>query len=202
MPVLKIKNADGTWSEIGSSKNKNAMTTDGGFAAGAETNATGGAAVGRGASTNIGGAVGQYATSQSGFSGGYNAKSSVDAIQLGSGTNTETKSLQIYDKQLMNGSGYIPVSRLICHSETITSTLESGTTNYTHDIAKTWTGGIPIVRSVNWVNGSSTYAAANIMFSVAEDDFNNFLRIRVQRPTGMSASTDVSYCLQIDILGV
>lgn len=201
-------------------------TANGGVALGTEASASMGGAIGKGAtvgnggavgsnaSTSVGGAVGMGATSgwggavgwgtsaTRGFSGGEGAKATVDAIQLGYGTNTEEKSLQVYSKQLMNGDGYIPFTRLISHSETITGFLESGTSNYVHNITKTWTGGIPIVRSVNWTNGSSTYAASNIIFSIADDDFAKQLRIRVQRPTGVSTSTDVNYCLQIDILGI
>lgn len=175
--------------------------SSGGFAHGTGASAGVGGAIGINATSTWGGAVGGYASSTRGFSGGYNAESSVDSIQLGAGTNTEEKSLQVYDKQLMNGNGYIPASRLISHSETITGEL-SGVTYYEHLIEKTWSGGIPIVRSVNWTVGESTYAAAHVIFTVVDDDFNNLLKISVQRPSGVTTSTDVSYCLQVDILGI
>ncbi|MBO5828732.1 MAG: hypothetical protein J6R59_09805 [Paludibacteraceae bacterium] len=208
MPILKVKNEDGTWSEVGG-----ATDNGGGFAAGVDATTTAGAAIGRDAiadwggavghqaSTGWGGAIGHQATSQDGFSGGYNAKSSVDAIQLGAGTNTKARSLQVYDKQLMDGNGYIPASRLICYSTTIEGTLDA--TYKEHIIERTWTNGLPIVRSVNRLSSSgAVIAAEHVVVSIVDNDYSNELRLRVQRPTGVATSTEVSYKLQIDIIGI
>ena len=46
-----------------------------------------------------------------GFEGGAGALSTTNAIQLGEGVNSGTKTLQVYDKQLMNSQGYIPMAR-------------------------------------------------------------------------------------------
>lgn len=65
-----------------------------------------------------GGAVGRCAEAGDGFSGGYNAKAAtvggkrIDAIQLGTGTNSEAKTLQIYGYKLMNSDGTIPDERI------------------------------------------------------------------------------------------
>lgn len=53
-----------------------------------------------------------------GFSGGYKAKvgsvnsTAIDAIQLGEGTNSAEKTLQVYGYQLMDADGKIPEERL------------------------------------------------------------------------------------------
>ena len=77
----------------------------------------GGGAVGTGAMTVGGGAVGNGAESWDGFAGGKDAKtkigsSTIDAIQLGAGTNPNVKTLQIYDYQLMDADGHIPNDRI------------------------------------------------------------------------------------------
>ena len=46
-----------------------------------------------------------------GFEGGAGALSTTNAIQLGEGVNSGTKTLQVYDKQLMNSQGYVPMAR-------------------------------------------------------------------------------------------
>lgn len=78
-----------------------------------------GGAVGQDTKTNSGGAIGCGAQSGYGFAGGYNAKAGdssspidFDAIQLGTGTNTASKTLQVYNYQLMDASGKIPAERL------------------------------------------------------------------------------------------
>lgn len=55
--------------------------------------------------------MGAYTSATDGFSGGKNAKSPVNAIQLGEGANTEEYSLQIYGNKLMSGDGTIPIAR-------------------------------------------------------------------------------------------
>ena len=113
---------------------KNAKETNGGFAGGAGANASYGGVIGKRAAekngggaagldtyANAGGAVGSGAVAGSGFSGGKGAKAApideskgtyIDAVQLGTGTNEVPGSLQVYEFQLMDGSGKIPVERL------------------------------------------------------------------------------------------
>ena len=95
---------------------------NGGGAAGANAKTNAGGAVGLGAMAyNYGGAVGNGAVSGEGFSGGYNAKAAtmegysqryIDAIQLGTGTNQNEKTLQVYNYQLMDADGKIPSGRM------------------------------------------------------------------------------------------
>ena len=112
----------------------------GGFAGGNATVMAGGAAIGNGAKVNDGiggavgasaqasqgGAIGQGATTSDGFAGGLNAKTvksssgpggvvteqRIDAIQLGTGTNPNAKTLQVYNYQLMDANGNVPKERL------------------------------------------------------------------------------------------
>ena len=94
----------------------------GGFSAGQNSNATYGVAVGNGASStsgvSIGGnasasngvAVGVSAKTGDGFAGGYQAKTVnengvvIDAIQLGTGTNTQEKTLQVYNDNIYSAN--------------------------------------------------------------------------------------------------
>lgn len=90
----------------------------GGGSVGNNAKTNGGGSIGQNATSTSGGAVGQGAVAGNGFSGGYNAKVNVgsggfiDAIQLGTGTNSNEKTLQVYDYQLMNADGKIPQNRL------------------------------------------------------------------------------------------
>ena len=105
--------------------------SENGGAVGAKTSAINGGAIGYWATTKsggsvgmdtqstAGGAVGNGAIAGDGFSGGYEAwvtKDSndeyIDAIQLGTGTNENPKTLQIYDYQLMDANGVVPTERL------------------------------------------------------------------------------------------
>ena len=115
--------------EGGGAVGYNASTTNGGAvgysasatsggAVGLNASTTNGGAVGNYASATEGGAVGNYARTDTGFAGGYNAKTvddennGIDAIQLGTGTNSTAKTLQVYDYQLMTADGNIPSGRL------------------------------------------------------------------------------------------
>lgn len=95
-----------------------AKTGTGGFAGGYNASASTGGTIGKDSKTTTGGAAGQGAVSGNGFAGGYNAKcdsssgKAIDAIQLGTGTNTTAKSLQVYDKQVMDADGKIPWERM------------------------------------------------------------------------------------------
>ena len=119
-----------------------ASTTSGG-AVGSGASATYGGAVGSGASTTTGGAVGNGAKSGTGFAGGYNAKTqtsssvAIDAIQLGTGTNSTAKTLQVYDYQLMDANGNIPKERLRLMDNLNSYYTITGTTTFGyHMIAK------------------------------------------------------------------
>lgn len=89
-----------------------------GGAVGAEALADTGGAVGLRAKAMNGGAVGNVAITGDGFAGGSYAQAvdssgaGIDAIQLGTGTNTNSKTLQVYDYQLMDAEGNIPIERM------------------------------------------------------------------------------------------
>lgn len=92
----------------------------------------GGGAIGNEATALGGGAVGDGAYAQLGFSGGYNAKTkynntAIDAIQLGTGTNPNEKTLQIYDYQLMDADGHIPNDRMPTKADKTTITTSTET---------------------------------------------------------------------------
>ncbi|MCL2838290.1 MAG: hypothetical protein FWE04_04385 [Oscillospiraceae bacterium] len=87
------------------------FTTEGG-AVGAGANAGWGGAVGAGANAISGGAIGSGAIAESGFSGGANARSFSNAIQLGTGTNSNPNTLQVYGHRLLDADGKIPEARL------------------------------------------------------------------------------------------
>lgn len=76
-----------------------------------------GGALGEGATATTGGAIGENAMATSGFSGGANAIAMneegehIDAIQLGTGTNRNERTLQVYDYTLMGADGVIPSER-------------------------------------------------------------------------------------------
>ena len=117
----------GTGGAVGDGAN----SVSGGFAGGYRTSAQSGAAVGNGAfsqsggavgggaSSTFGGAVGDNAKAGAGFAGGKYARATdanndegIDAIQLGTGTNSAPKTLQVYSHQLMDANGKIPLERL------------------------------------------------------------------------------------------
>ena len=101
-----------------------------GAAAGAHAQASEGGSAGNGAYTSHGGSVGQNAYSLHGASIGRNTKTrlgvaagdnaqtvneegeAIDAIQLGTGTNTNEKTFKVYEFQMMDNNGIIPVERL------------------------------------------------------------------------------------------
>ena len=93
-------------------KKADKKTSTNGFIGGNNASETGGGgAIGSGASTTSGGAVGSGAKSGSGFSGGSNAKSgtssgaAIDCIQLGTGTNSTAKTMQVYSKRITESDG-------------------------------------------------------------------------------------------------
>ena len=94
-------------------------TSTAGGAVGCFAESSSGGAVGNDAYSEQGGAIGDNAKAGGGFSGGSNAivgkdaeGNYIDAVQLGMGTNTNPKTLQIYNYTLMNNDGTIPEERL------------------------------------------------------------------------------------------
>lgn len=81
-------------------------------------NSGGGFAAGTDAEADTGAAIGADAKAGAGFAGGKSAKAvdssggGIDAIQLGTGTNSVPKTLQAYGYQLMDANGKIPDARL------------------------------------------------------------------------------------------
>ena len=105
-------------STYGGAIGKYANSTLGG-AIGNDANATEGGAVGNSSWAVKGGAIGAETYAGDGFSGGYQAQTGtdsdgnyIDAVQLGTGTNSNAKTLQVYNYQLMDASGYVPNERL------------------------------------------------------------------------------------------
>ena len=93
-------------------------STGKGGAAGEYANSSDGFAGGNSAKADDGGAVGSGAKAGDGFAGGSGAKavasngSGIDAIQLGTGTNSAEGTLQVYSYQLLDEEGKIPDARL------------------------------------------------------------------------------------------
>lgn len=110
--------------------------TETGFSGGSNSNSNNGGAIGNSSVTDSGGAVGSGASSGVGFSGGYNAKVShingafIDAIQLGTGTNTTEKSLQIYDDNIYNASTHTLTVQNATVGGNEVDTIEAQGTNY------------------------------------------------------------------------
>ena len=95
------------------------LIDNGGAAIGVGTIASTGGAVGAAAKVSNGGAIGNGAVASDGFAGGKNAKcvdtdgeTAIDAIQLGTGTNSTEKTVQAYGYRLMEADGSIPADRL------------------------------------------------------------------------------------------
>ena len=110
----------------------NSLSANGGGAIGGSAYTVAGGAVGDGARSDNGGAVGWNAFAVNGCAVGDNAMTAsgvavgngamtsedgtpgtlIDAIQLGTGNNSEAKTLQVYDYKLMNADGTIPSERM------------------------------------------------------------------------------------------
>lgn len=94
------------------------QNSEGGFAGGSSSFCEYGGAIGLSAKSYSGGAVGNQAKTANGFAGGAYAITMdyddelIDAVQLGTGTNRNEKTLQVYDYTLMDASGKIPNERL------------------------------------------------------------------------------------------
>ena len=97
--------------DSGFSGGYHAKGTGMGAAVGNSASAFHGGAVGYAANTSTGGAVGSEAVAGDGFSGGSEAKTvdaegqPIDAIQLGTGTNSTAKTMQVYNKRIVEADG-------------------------------------------------------------------------------------------------
>ena len=104
--------------DTGGAVGRKAWTGDGGAVGYLAYAANGGGSAGKNANSNAGGAVGADAKAGAGFAGGSGAKAvnssnnGIDAIQLGTGTNSTPKTLQVYGHQLLDANGNIPIERL------------------------------------------------------------------------------------------
>ena len=89
----------------------------GGSASGFSSQATTGGAAGYDSQTIDGGAIGNNAATSDGFAGGKNARCEsgglIDAVQLGTGTNTSVNTFQVYNYEMLDASGNIPAARLV-----------------------------------------------------------------------------------------
>jgi hypothetical protein len=162
-----------------------ACATTGG-AIGLEAMAASGGAAGYRASAGSGGAIGELAYTENGFAGGYNAIASesgtiespgINAIQLGTGGNTNPLSLQIYGYPLMNPDGTIPLDRTPSLLTTnapewiaVTNGAALGATALQPASTNGWTvtshdGLVPTNRTIT-VNGQVGTLNSNVAFTV------------------------------------
>lgn len=216
--TTKIENSSGGFAggenalaSYGGAVGGNARATNGG-AVGGGAYATNGGAVGNGARTDSGGAIGENATSTTGGAVGYGAKTSggfaggnqakaidssnngIDAIQLGTGTNSNPKTLQVYDDNIYNAN---------THTLTVTGGITDGTNSITIantpqlDTANTFTksnefimdmssdAGIPIVISIPNTGG---YLNPYIRFKYHNDDIGDISMDSVPLGSGLIQS--------------
>lgn len=152
----------GDWSEAleGGAVGAEAKTTYGG-AVGHYAESGRGGAVGAEAITTTGGAVGYRAAAGAGFAGGagattYYGDQLEDAIQLGSGNNPYPRTMQVYDKQLLDSGGRIPIDRL-------------------PDLSATHVGALPLAGGT--MTGALTLAADGIVWQGVNIATNYTVRV-------------------------
>lgn len=114
-----------SYTESGGAVGDTAKSSTGG-AVGEVAESTGGAAVGYATITSNGVAVGMNATTVDSDGNG------IDAIQLGTGTNSTEKTIQVYNYQLMDANGKIPADRLSPHASTSNTYGVGDSANYGH----------------------------------------------------------------------
>ena len=150
---------------------------DSGYGGGAigtgATSTRGGGAIGDEASTTYGGAVGKWTKAGSGFAGGNSAKAidasgnGIDAIQLGTGTNKNPKTLKVYDYELMDANGFIPTERMYGLLKTISFTTPISRTSTTSGEGQRFNTQLTGVDFSAYddilivINGTITYPAAS-----------------------------------------
>lgn len=184
--VIKHNSATAKGGALGDS----ATTTNGGAigndaiagaggAVGEGTKTNSGGVVGYNATSNNGGAVGESAKAQNGGAVGYLAKTAhgcaighqavtakedgtlIDAIQLGTGTNTVEKTLQAYGYRLMNANGTIPTERIPNMAK-----IAIGTYQGANSKTKTLTG-IPFVANLILIfEGNNTSPTAKYKLAI------------------------------------
>ena len=164
------------------------FTSIGGAVGSSATSGSGGA-IGGGSSANNGGAVGYGARTSSGFAGGYNAKTNdgnteIDAIQLGTGTNSTAKTLQVYDYQLMGADGYIPKERLDIPYSIDGINLDSAVEDMVH-FAYCSTSGSTAAKTVT-VNGFTKIDGSKVAIYFANNHTASSITLNVNN-TGASS---------------
>jgi hypothetical protein len=167
-----------------------------------------GAAMGDAAESDDGGAIGKSAVTGDGFAGGKSAFATddgtisgngIDAIQLGSGGNTNPLSLQIYGYPLMGSSGFIPVARLTG----ITSNSIDAATDLAYRSGGTG-GGLSGGDVTNIIGQAISYPhvlpyATNINLSASTNSYGLTLAgwVQINPP---AVNTNVAQALIIDIV--
>lgn len=187
-----------------------ATAIDGGGAIGYEAAATsGGGAIGFQARSTEGGAVGGQSIAGIGFAGGFYAatidnavdKNPIDAIQLGTGENTNERTLQVYGYQMMDANGKIPAERLPKPSGTYSG---SGT-NQNQTISIGGVGNILLISSSNndiaFVHSTGAHSFPNngSDFSIKESNakfVNGVLTLVNNSYAGVNAS-GITYYYQV-----
>lgn len=145
----------------------------------------GGGAVGYKASATYGGAVGSGAKTERGFAGGYEAQTvngsntAIDAIQLGTGTNSNERTLQVYDYQMMDENGNIPMERMKKANTYSSTPVQVGTWI---DSTPVWRVAIPMTSvseiSLNTNNKSWSIRSDQILDRLSIiNDTSNFIHI-------------------------
>jgi len=142
-------------------------SADSGGAIGQFASATEGGAVGWDTRATTGGAIGEGARATSGFSGGADARGTVDAIQLGTGINSTPNTLQIYNHRLMNADGKIPMERLpngIGSGKRYASLVIGSTVNYNaNELDLVWNSASDVTAIQTALNQLSARGGAEVL---------------------------------------
>ena len=168
--------------DTGAALGRKAWTGDGGAAGYLAYAANGGGSAGKNANSNAGGAVGADAKAGAGFAGGKSAKAvdssggGIDAIQLGTGTNSVPKTVQAYGYQLMDANGKIPLERLPNTAQTVEELEVTTNDIFTADELNTFTCGMEEARTAiikqHYIIETAAEGTAygNAMFITVESD--------------------------------
>lgn len=163
-----------------------------GGAIGVDTNTYGGGAIGNQAYSTNGGAIGSNTKTSIGFAGGQSAKTvdasnnGIDAIQLGTGTNSIEKSLQIYDDNIYNAN-----------THTLTAQNSHFTTTRTTDIAVTGELVLAYGGEIDNLSGPTlthgTGLQQDSLYITASDLFLNNQEVEVVEAKSMGSSGYIKY---------
>lgn len=113
-----------SWAMDGGALGKNARATLSGGAVGRNAYVGNGGAVGSDAIAGAGAAVGRNAKTMHGVALGMDAQTvddsgnAINAIQLGTGTNSKTGTMKVYDYEVLDANGHIPPERFNNYSTT------------------------------------------------------------------------------------